>query len=76
MPNSDHFRVRVHNNSCDTAYFELRDFPRDNSRGCVARTLMLHQLIDDYDGPSLILDFDHSGRPIGIEVLYGSGEDD
>ena len=74
--NSTTFHVRVYDNSRDTAYFELRDFPRDNPRGCVAKTVMLHQLIDDYDGPSLILDFDHVGRPIGIEVLYPSDDAD
>jgi hypothetical protein len=75
MTESEHFRVRVHGNSNDAAYFELRDFPREASRGCVGNTIALHQLLgDDYDGPALHLDFDHEGRPIGIEVLYGSDD--
>lgn len=71
------FRVRVHDNSDDTAYFELRDHPPENSRGCVCNTIALHLLLgDDYAGPALNLDFDHQGSPIGIEVLYPSTEGD
>jgi len=75
MTNSKHFRVRVYDDSRTTAYFELRDFPRGDAKGCVGKTVMLHQLLgDDYAGPSLNLDFDHDGRPIGIEVLYRSDD--
>ena len=53
MTESVHFRVRVYDNSSDTAYFELRDFPTGNARGCVAKTGMMHQFLDkDYDGPA------------------------
>ena len=76
-PLPDHFRVRVYDNCRDTAYFELPDFPRDNRRGCVGKTIELHYLLgDDYTGPELNLDFDHNGRPIGIEVLYPIVDDD
>ena len=75
MSESEHFRVRVHDDSRDTAYFELRDHPHQLVSGCVAKTVMLHQFLgDDYAGPSLNLDFDHDGRPIGIEVLYPSDD--
>ncbi|NNE01135.1 MAG: hypothetical protein HKN47_27790 [Pirellulaceae bacterium] len=77
MTDSEHFRVRVYNNSRTTAYFELRDFPRADPTGCVGNTISLHQLLgDDYRGPSLNLDFDHGGRPIGIEVLYSMADDE
>ena len=77
MPESKHFRVRVYDDSDDTAYFELRDYPRENARGCVKHTIALHELIGDhYSGPALNLDFDHEGKPIGIEVLYPLRDDD
>ena len=76
-PQPDHFRVRVYDNCRDTAYFELPDYPRENPAGCVGKTVAIHQLLgDDYLGPTLNLDFDHNGRPIGIEVLYPIIDDD
>jgi hypothetical protein len=58
-----------------TAYLELHDHPHKLVRGIVAKTIRLHSLIDDYNGPALNLDLDHSGRAIGIEILYPTPED-
>ena len=68
--------MRLRRPSSKASYLELRDFPRDQPAGCSARTVLIHQLIEGYDGPALILDIDKNGRAIGIEILYPSGDDD
>lgn len=76
MSKTEHFRLRVYDNSRDTAYLELPPHP-GLVPGCVTKTVMLHLLLEDYEnylGPALNLDFDHDGRPIGIEILYPSDD--
>jgi hypothetical protein len=52
------------------AYLELRDHPHQLVEGNRARSVYLHELIDDYDGPRLRLDFDKHNQPIGLEIQY------
>ena len=58
------------------AYVELRDFPHANPLGCVKKSIDIHNLIDNYYGPRLCLDFNEDGIAIGIEILYGGDDDD
>lgn len=70
------FRLWTHEGEHGVAYLELLDFPHESSSGCVKRTVNVHNLIPDYDGPGIHIDFDEQGRAIGIEILYGSDPDD
>jgi len=74
MGSSAKFRVR-HRKGSDTYYVELRHHPHKSMPGIAKRTVSLHDLIDNYDGPSLFLDIDQHGQPIGIEVLYFRSDD-
>jgi hypothetical protein len=69
-------RLRAYEGCDDTAYVELQDHPHELTSGIVARTINIHDLIEDYDGPSLVLEFNKANRPIGIEILYPSQDQD
>jgi hypothetical protein len=53
----------------DTAYVELPGHPGAGTPGCVKRTICLDDLIDNFSGPRVHLDFDANDRLIGIEIL-------
>ncbi len=57
------------NKAHDLVYVYLPGHPRqvDGSRGCVKQSIRLVDLMD-YEGPDLIIDFDASGRLIGVEI--------
>lgn len=57
-----------------TAYLELADHPHQLVSGIVARSVAIHQLVPDYHGPALYLQFDELGRAIGMEILYSSAD--
>jgi hypothetical protein len=59
-----------------TSYLELRDHPHESAFGLVKRTVNLHELIDGFVGPRLTLGFDQYDRPVGIEIIYPSEDDD
>lgn len=63
-------RLRMYEESPGTAYVELWDHPHRIVGGIVKRSVELHQIVENYDGPRLTLDFDGEGRPIGIEIIY------
>lgn len=45
-------------------------FPLQNgSERKVAENIRIHDLIEGYSGPDVILDFDRAGQLLGIEVL-------
>ena len=67
--------LRQYGDSHDTAYLELADHPHALTP-CVFRTVRVHNLIEDYDGPGIAIDFDKQNRAIGIEILYPSDPDD
>ena len=52
----------------DVAYVSLPDHP-GVVPGVVKKTIRLWDLIGDYKGPDLYLDFDKENRLIGIEIL-------
>lgn len=53
----------------NASYVTLPDHPGRGSRGCVANSIPLDQIIESYEGPDVVLDFDANGRLIGIEIL-------
>lgn len=69
-----HLRLRQHVGET-AAYLELRNHPHELISGIVAKSIALHEFIENYDGPRLILDFDKDNRAIGIEILYPSESD-
>jgi hypothetical protein len=69
--------VRLVNHDSPIAdYLELRDHPHKPVPGCIARTVNLDVLIDDYCGPMLRLDLNKHNRPIGIEIIYSLDDED
>lgn len=63
-------RLRTYKGRPESAYVYLLDHPASLEFGLVVKSVMIHQLIDDYHGPSLILQFDKMNRAVGIEILY------
>ncbi|WP_197532442.1 hypothetical protein [Symmachiella macrocystis] len=43
--------------------------------GSVSKTIGLHEIIDDYQGPLVYLDFDGDKRLVGIEILLSVDDD-
>ncbi len=62
-------RVKMSNPKSRNAYIALPGYPMEVTPGVVARTISLDDLIADYHGPVVNLDFDKDARLIGIEVL-------
>ena len=75
MASTKYLRLR-HYDGEDAYYLELRDHPHQLVSGVCKRTVNVHALIDEYDGPGLHLDFDENNRCIGIEILYPASDDD
>ena len=63
-------RLRAYEESPTAAYVELVDYPTENQSGCVIRSVRIDQIITNYDGPKITIDFDANGIAIGIEILY------
>jgi hypothetical protein len=72
MPTGRILRLRQYEDDPNSAYLELFDHPHKAARGIVAKTVSLHELIENYDGPAINLDFNNDGKAIGIEILYPS----
>jgi hypothetical protein len=73
-PAKKYVRLRTYEDDYHQSYVELVDHPHMLTH-CVHRTVRVHNLIEDYDGPGIAIDFDESGRAIGIEILYAYGGD-
>ncbi len=52
----------------EMAYLYLPDHPKKIAPGMVKKQTRLSDLIDNYKGPDIYLDFDDDGRMIGIEI--------
>lgn len=61
--------VDVVGKDAHTAYISLPGHPPKGTPGGVARTLGLHDLMKDYRGPRVHLDFSDAEVLIGIEIL-------
>ncbi|TWU14016.1 hypothetical protein CA54_28580 [Symmachiella macrocystis] len=56
-----------------SAYVTLPD--NLETPGSVSKTIGLHEIIDDYQGPLVYLDFDGDKRLVGIEILLSVDDD-
>ncbi len=65
----DNIQFEASSTNTATAYIKLPGFPKQPTSGCVARTIGLHEIIEDYKGPRVYLDFDSKKELIGIEIL-------
>ncbi len=61
--------LEVSPNDEGVAYLYLPDHPGQGSRGAVDHQTQLCELIENYKGPDIYLDFDIRGRLIGIEII-------
>jgi len=62
-------RVKLVGRNAATAYVALPGYPDKPIPGVVARTVNLDDLLPDFVGPRVHLDFNQDGRLIGIEIL-------
>ncbi|WP_437315114.1 DUF2283 domain-containing protein [Sorangium sp. So ce385] len=62
------FELRVSEDDADVAYLRLPSHP-GTSPCKMSKSVRLHDLIGDYDGPDVVLDFDIRGILVGIEIL-------
>lgn len=51
------------------AYLSLPKHPKKTIHGIVKKTVSLHDIIENYNGISVYLDFDENGDLIGIEII-------
>jgi hypothetical protein len=70
-----YIRLRTYEDDHHQSYVELADHPHELVSHCVQRSIRVHNLIENYDGPSIVIDFDENNRAIGIEILYPYGDD-
>ncbi len=75
MPSINQILLRPYEGDEGTAYIELRDHPEELVFGLVARTVDVHNLIEGYEGPRISIAFDKDSRPVGIEIIYPSDDD-
>lgn len=57
------------------AYLELLEHPHGSTDLMVSRSVDVHALIEDYDGPRICIDLNAKGQPVGIEILYAEEDD-
>jgi hypothetical protein len=62
-------RVRISGRHSDTAYVSLPGYPVQPQPGVVSKTICLDDLVADFRGARVHLDFDRDGVLIGIEIL-------
>ena len=61
--------LRVCTNDSEVAYVMLPEHPGKGTAGCVVKQVRIVDLIKDYKGPDIHLDFDRNGCCIGIDVM-------
>lgn len=61
--------LKVSEDDPDVAYLRLPDHPGEGTYNVVAKQVLLSEIIQNYKGPDIYLDFGHNGKLIGIEIL-------
>ncbi len=61
-------QLRVSEDDEEMAYLYLADHPKKIVPSIVSKQVRLSDLIEDYKGPDIYLDFDKNGTIIGIEI--------
>ena len=70
MAKKQKIRVKLRGRDSDTAYVELPG--HEPKAGIVAKMVCLNDVVDNFKGPRVNLDFNQDGVLIGIEILvYG-----
>jgi len=67
--NKQPIQLKVSDDDPDVAYLYLPDHPKEIIPGLVKKQTRLIDLIDDYKGPDIYLDFNKDGTLVGIEIL-------
>ena len=62
-------RVRMSADDSDSAYVALPGCPDEPQYGIVSKTVCLDDVVEDFKGPGINLDFNKDGVLIGIEIL-------
>ncbi len=62
-------KLKLSKDDEDVAYVYLPEHPKVTSKGLVKRQVRLFDLIKNYKGPDIYLDFDKNNHLIGIEIL-------
>jgi hypothetical protein len=68
MPQEHGFDLKVSEDDEDVAYLRLPGHP-GSAPGVVKRSVSLRDLVDDYEGPDINLDFGEGNTLIGIEIV-------
>ena len=68
MPRSDALTLSISEDDHDVAYLKLPGHP-GSGPGVVRRVVSLRDLLGDYEGPDVILDFGEGDTLIGIEIV-------
>ena len=75
MTRKKKIRVKLTGEESDTAYIALPGYPEQAEYGAVSKTICLDEVLDDFKGPRVHLDFNQNGVLIGIEILvFGSSD--
>jgi len=69
MSKKNKIKFKKANKKGTSGYLYLPNHPKKIVSGIVSKTLSLADLIDDYQGIPVYLDFDDEGELIGIEIL-------
>ena len=62
-------RLKMSNVDSDSAYVALPGYPDEPMFGTVSRTICLDEVVGNYKGPRINLDFYREGVLIGLEIL-------
>jgi uncharacterized protein YuzE len=62
-------RVKMSSDYSDTAYISLPGDPKQPQYAIVSRTISLDDVLENFKGPRVNLDFNKDGQLIGIEIL-------
>lgn len=68
MTSSERFELRVSEDEGDVAYLRLPGHP-GTVPGVVRKTVSLRELLPEYLGPDINLDFNEGDSLIGIEII-------
>jgi len=62
-------QLKISKDDTGVAYIYLPTHPGPGTTGVVHEQIEVSDFVDNYQGPSVYLDFDKVGRLIGIEIV-------
>jgi hypothetical protein len=69
MPWKTTLEVKVSDDDSGVAYLRLPGHPGFGSPGAVKKSVSVRDIIGEYQGPDITLDFDADNRIIGVEIV-------